>query len=69
MGLPGKETGVRQEIYPPSIECFATPGSIWAKPVSGGKRIEVSLRRRNRPDEVLSEKRQIEADRGRLEAL
>ena len=54
MGLPGKQTGVRQAIYPPVHRVLRYTGSIWAKPVSGGKRIEVSLRRRNRPDEVLA---------------
>jgi alpha-N-arabinofuranosidase len=54
MGLPGKQTGVRQAIYPPVHRVLRYTGSIWAKPVSGGRRIEVSLRRHNRPDEVLA---------------
>jgi alpha-N-arabinofuranosidase len=54
MGLPGKQTGVRQMIYPPVHRVLRYTGSIWAKPVGGGKRIEVSLRRHNRPDEVLA---------------
>jgi alpha-N-arabinofuranosidase len=54
MGLPGRQTGVRQAIYPPVHRVLRYTGSIWAKPVSGGKRIEVSLRRHNHPDEVLA---------------
>jgi alpha-N-arabinofuranosidase len=53
MGLPGKQTGVRQAIYPPVHRELRYTGSIWVKPVSGEKRIEVSLRRRNHPDDVL----------------
>ncbi len=56
MGLPGKQTGVRQAIYPPVHRELRYTGSIWVKPVSGEKRIEVSLRRRNHPDEC-SQKR------------
>jgi alpha-N-arabinofuranosidase len=54
MGLPGKQTGVRQAIYPPVHRELRYTGTIWAKPVSGEKRIEISLRRRNHPDEVLA---------------
>jgi alpha-N-arabinofuranosidase len=53
MGLPGKQVGVRQAIYPPVHRELRYTGSIWAKPVSGEKRIEISLRRRDRPDDVL----------------
>ena len=54
MGLPDKQAGVRQTIYPPVHRVLRYTGSIWAKPVSGGRRIEVSLRRHDRPDEVLA---------------
>jgi alpha-N-arabinofuranosidase len=53
MGLPGKQTGVRQAIYPPVHRELRYTGSIWAKPMSGEKRIEISLRRRDHPDEIL----------------
>ena len=52
MGFPGAQTGVRQEIYPPVHRVLRYTGSIWVKPVSGEKRIEVSLRRRDHPDDV-----------------
>jgi alpha-N-arabinofuranosidase len=54
MALPGKQTGVRQVIYPPVHRVLRYTGSIWAKPVKGEKRIEVSLRRHDHPDEVLA---------------
>jgi alpha-N-arabinofuranosidase len=52
MGLPGKQVGVRQAIFPPVHRELRYMGSIWAKPVSGDKRIEISLRRRDHPDQV-----------------
>jgi alpha-N-arabinofuranosidase len=54
MGLPRNETGVRQVIHPPVHRVLRYTGSIWAKPVSGGKRIQISLRRHDHPDEVLA---------------
>lgn len=52
MGLPDKEVGVRQRIYPPVHRELRYTGSIWAKYVSGEKQIEISLRRRDHPEEV-----------------
>ncbi len=52
MGLPGKQVGVRQAIYPPVHRELRYTGSIWVKPISGDRRIEISLRRRDHPDEV-----------------
>jgi alpha-N-arabinofuranosidase len=54
MGLPGKQTGVRQAIYPPVHRELRYAGSIWVKAVSGERRIELSLRRRNHPEDVLA---------------
>ena len=54
MALPGKQTGVRQEIYLPVHRTLRYTGSLYAKPVSGGKEIEVSLRKRNQPEQVIS---------------
>jgi alpha-L-arabinofuranosidase len=54
MALPGKQTGVRQEVYLPVRRVRRYAGSIWAKQVSGPARLEISLRRRNRPDAVLA---------------
>ena len=54
MALPGRQTGVRQMIYPPVHRVLRYTGSIWAKPVSGGREIEVSLRRRDHPEGVFA---------------
>jgi len=54
MALPGKQTGVRQEVYLPVHRVLRYTGSLYAKPVSGPKEVEVSLRRRNKPEEVLA---------------
>jgi len=54
MALPGKQTGVRQEVYLPVHRVLRYTGSLYAKPVSGGRDLEISLRRRNRPEEVFA---------------
>ena len=54
MALPNAQTGVRQMIYPPVHRVLRYTGSIWAKPVSGEKQIQISLRRRNKAEEVLA---------------
>ncbi|MCL6505548.1 MAG: hypothetical protein K6T59_00840 [Bryobacteraceae bacterium] len=54
MGLPGKETGVRQRVYLPIHRILRYTGSLWARHLSGPARIEVSLRRRNDPATVLA---------------
>ncbi len=54
MALPGKQTGVRQQVYLPVHRELRYTGSLWAKPVSGPKELEVSLRRRNHPENVLA---------------
>ena len=54
MALPGRETGVRQQVYLPVHRVLRYTGSLWAKPVSGPKAIEVSLRRRDHPESVLA---------------
>ncbi len=54
MALPGKQTGVRQRVYLPVHRVLRYTGSLWAKPVSGPREIEVSLRRRNHAESVLA---------------
>ena len=54
MGLPEKQTGVRQQVYLPAHRVLRYTGSIYAKPVSGPREIEISLRKRNRPLEILA---------------
>jgi len=54
MALPGAETGVRQRVYLPVHRSLRYTGSFYARHLSGPAEIEVSLRRRNRPDQVLA---------------
>lgn len=54
MGLPGKETGVRQRVYLPVHRILRYTGSLWARHASGPARIEVSIRRRNDPATVFA---------------
>lgn len=54
MALPGKQSGVRQQVYLPVHRVLRYTGSLWAKPVSGPRELEVSLRRRSHPDSVLA---------------
>ncbi len=54
MALPGKETGIRQEVYLPVHRTRSYTGYLYARPISGNRRLEVSLRRRNRPDETFA---------------
>jgi alpha-N-arabinofuranosidase len=54
MALPGKQTGVRQEVFLPVHRVLKYQASLYAKPVSGGKEIEISLRKRSQPGQVLA---------------
>jgi alpha-N-arabinofuranosidase len=54
MALPGKQTGIRQQVYLPVHRELQYTGSLYAKPESGGGTLEVSLRRANRPEDVLA---------------
>ncbi len=54
MALPGKQTGVRQQVYLPVHRVLKYTGSLYARPLSGHRELEISLRRRNRPDDVLA---------------
>ncbi|MDP2998866.1 MAG: hypothetical protein Q8N47_15370, partial [Bryobacterales bacterium] len=54
MALPGKETGVRQQVYLPVHRVGRYTGSLWVKHAEGPAALEVSLRRRNRAGEALA---------------
>lgn len=54
MALPGKQTGVRQEVYLPVHRVTRYTGSLYAKPVAGRRDLEISLRRRNRAEEIFA---------------
>jgi alpha-N-arabinofuranosidase len=55
MGLPEQETGVRQKIYLPVHRTLHYVGHLSAKHQIGPATVFVSIRRRNRPDEILVE--------------
>ena len=54
MALPEGQTGVRQKVYLPVQRVLRYTGYVYLKPVSGPITVEVSLRRRNRPEEILA---------------
>ncbi len=47
MALPGKQTGVRQEVYLPAHRVRRYKGSLYAKHLSGPPAVEVSIRKRS----------------------
>ena len=57
MALPGKQTGVRQQVYLPVHRVLRYTGSFYARHLSGPAEAEVSLRRRNRPETTLARAR------------
>ena len=54
MALPGKQTGVRQQVYLPVHRVLRYTGSFHARHVSGAAEVELSLRRRNQSEAVLA---------------
>lgn len=53
-GLPDKPTGIRQRMFLPIGRELQYSGSIYLKHLSGPSHIELSIRRHDRPEEVLS---------------
>ena len=56
IGLPDQPTGVRQRIYLPVHRTLHYTGSIYLKHLSGPPAVEISIRTRNQPEEVLVSK-------------
>ncbi len=54
-GVPGKATGIKQEVYLPVHRELEYRGSVYAKHLSGPANLTVSLRVRGNADQVLSE--------------
>jgi alpha-N-arabinofuranosidase len=54
MSLPGKEVGILQRVYLPVRRELSYKGSIWVKHVEGPDTVKLSLRRRDRHDQVLA---------------
>jgi alpha-N-arabinofuranosidase len=53
LGLPDAETGVRQQVFLPVHRELHYKGSIYVKHLSGPAEIDLSLRRRDHPEDVL----------------
>jgi alpha-N-arabinofuranosidase len=53
LGLAGAETGIKQEVFLPVHRELQYNGSIYVKHLSGPEGIDISIRRRNHPEEVL----------------
>ena len=53
MSLPGKEVGVREQVFLPVQRQLAYTGSVWLKHVRGPGAVSVSLRRSAHPEQTL----------------
>ena len=54
MALPGKQSGVRQQVYLPVHRVLRYTGSFYARHLSGPAEVGVSLRRRNQLESTLA---------------
>ena len=54
MGLPDKQVGVRQKVFLPVHRMLKYVGRLYAKYQSGPREIEVSIRRRDHPEELFA---------------
>lgn len=54
IGVPGKTTCIRQEIYLPVHRELHYRGSVYVKHLSGADEIAVSIRKRNSDDQILA---------------
>ncbi|WP_419805767.1 alpha-L-arabinofuranosidase C-terminal domain-containing protein [Terriglobus sp.] len=54
MSLPGKETGIRQQVYLPVKRELTYLASVYLKHVSGPAEVTFSIRGRNKADQVLA---------------
>ncbi len=53
-GVPGKETGIKQQVFLPIHRELTYNGTIYVKHLSGPAALDVSIRRRDHPEQVLS---------------
>ena len=54
IGLPDKQVGVRQKVYLPVHRTLHYAGGLYAKYESGAHEIEVSIRRRDHPEQIFA---------------
>jgi alpha-N-arabinofuranosidase len=57
MALPGKQAGVRQKVYLPVHRTLHYTGSVYLRHISGPGEVEISVRERNRADQVIAAKK------------
>jgi alpha-N-arabinofuranosidase len=55
MALPTEEIGIRQQIYLPIHRTSKYVGSVYLKVVNAPPKVQVSIRRRDHPDEVFAQ--------------
>ncbi len=55
LGVPGKATGIKERVFLPIHRELRYVGSVYAKHLSGPGTLNISLRMRNQPDQVLAE--------------
>ncbi|MGH9582322.1 MAG: alpha-L-arabinofuranosidase C-terminal domain-containing protein, partial [Bryobacteraceae bacterium] len=53
-GVPGQETGIRQQIFLPVHRELHYRGSIFVKHLSGADEMSISIRKRNHDDQILA---------------
>lgn len=53
LGVPGRATGVKQKVFLPVHRELEYRGSIYARHLSGPTALQISLRARNHPEQVL----------------
>lgn len=54
MGMPDQQTGIRERVFLPVHRILRYRGSIYVKHLDGAPEIEISIRRRNHPEEVFA---------------
>ncbi|HZS55233.1 MAG TPA: alpha-L-arabinofuranosidase C-terminal domain-containing protein [Bryobacteraceae bacterium] len=54
-GLPGRATGIRQQIFLPTYRQLTYNGNIYVKHLSGKNRLQILVTKRHNPEEVLGQ--------------
>jgi alpha-L-arabinofuranosidase len=54
LGMPSAPTGIKQKVYLPIYRELSYHGSLYAKHLSGPGGLDISLRRRDRPEEIFA---------------
>ncbi|HWZ13073.1 MAG TPA: hypothetical protein VNX22_08045, partial [Acidobacteriaceae bacterium] len=54
IGVPGRPTGIKQQVFLPARGVVEFHGSIYAKHLGGPATLDISLRGRNHPEQILA---------------